>query len=113
MPGKKSNYQIHKPDKKKKKDKTLKKMSLKLEKRSKLTQKIPLYKSLYNSLNEEMIPLLVSHGVSNLEADQITRLFLSSVVFQLSDEDYAVSYPELSGMKKIKKKCKTKKVKKK
>ena len=91
MPGKKSNYQIHKPDKKKKKDKTLKKMSLKLDKRSKLTQKIPLYKTLYNSLNEEMIPLLVSHGVSNLDAEQITRLFLSSVVFQLSDEEYAVS----------------------
>ena len=52
-------------------------------------------------------------GVSYLEAEQLTRLFLSSVVFQLSDEDYAVTYPELSGMKKIKKKCKTKKAKKK
>ena len=112
MAGKKSNYQIHKPDKKNKKDKTLKKIALKLEKRSKLTQKIPLYKKLYNSLNEDLIPVLVYHGVSNLEAEQLTRLILSSVVFQLSDDEYVIAYPELSGMKK-KSKARTKKVKKK
>ena len=43
-----------------------------------------------------MIPLLVSHGVSNLEADQITRLFLSCVVLSILSnviKIYAVSYP--------------------
>ena len=73
-----------------------------------------------------MLPMLVSSGINAVEAEQICRLFATTILVRLmtgqpmSDDAYAIAYPELSGFDwsimdtgAIKKKSKKKKTKKK
>ena len=99
----------------------------KLRIESKLPEEnLELYEKVYIHVTEKMLPMLVSSGINAVEAEQICRLFATTVVVRLmtgqpiSDDAYAVAYPELSGFDwsimdtgAIKKKSKKKKTKKK
>tara|TARA_B100000902_G_C27043925_1_gene780735 strand:- start:435 stop:845 length:411 start_codon:yes stop_codon:yes gene_type:complete len=90
-------------------------------------ENLELYEKVYINVTEKMLPVLVSSGIKLVEAEQICRLFATTVVVrlitgkQMSDDAYAMAYPELSGFdwsvmntgaikKKSKKKTKKKKV---
>ena len=66
-------------------------------------ENIELHKKVYNQITEKMLPMLVSSGINAVEAEQICRLFATTVVVRImsgqpiSDDAYAMAYPELSG----------------
>ena len=64
-------------------------------------ENIELHKKVYNQITEKMLPMLVSSGINAVEAEQICRLFATTVVETMSDATnhgrYAMAYPELSG----------------
>ena len=66
-------------------------------------ENLELYKKVYNNITEKMLPMLVSSGINAVEAEQMCRLFATTVVVRImsgqpiSDDAYAMAYPELSG----------------
>ena len=89
-------------------------------------ENLELYEKVYIHVTEKMLPMLVSSGINAVEAEQICRLFATTILVRLitgqpmSDDAYAIAYPELSGFDwsimdtgAIKKKSKKKKTKKK
>jgi hypothetical protein len=66
-------------------------------------ENIELHKKVYNQITEKMLPMLVSSGINAVEAEQMCRLFATTVVVRImsgqpiSDDAYAMAYPELSG----------------
>ena len=92
-------------------------------------ENLELYKKVYIHFIEKMLPILISSGINAVEAEQMCRLFATTLVVRIitgkpmSDDAYAMAYPELSGfdwsimdtgaIKKKSKKPKSKKTKKK
>lgn len=92
-------------------------------------ENLELYKKVYIYFIEKMLPILISSGINAVEAEQMCRLFATTLVVRIitgkpmSDDAYAMAYPELSGfdwsimdtgaIKKKSKKPKSKKTKKK
>jgi len=66
-------------------------------------ENLDLPTKVYNQITEKMLPMLVSSGINALEAEQICRLFATTVVVRImtgqpiTDDAYAMAYPELSG----------------
>ena len=75
---------------------------LRLEKKLPV-ENLELHKKVYNQITEKMLPMLVSSGINAVEAEQICRFFATTVVVRImsgepiTDDAYAMAYPELSG----------------
>ena len=129
QPIKRNNYRTSKKQRRVKSMKPKPRVN-KLRIENKLPEEnIELYKKVYINVTEKMLPVLVSSGIKLVEAEQMCRLFATTLVVRIitgkpmSDDAYAMAYPELSGfdwsimdtgaIKKKSKKPKSKKTKKK